>query len=228
MAILFIRTIIIYAAVIFSLRFMGKRQIGQLQPSELVVAIMISDLATAPMSNVSIPLLYGIVPIFTLVICEVLISFVSLKNEWFRVVLSGKPQVLIKGGKIMRKELFHSRINMDDLMEELRKSGYFSLSDVDTVILETGGTLSVIPTREGANPTNKDLGLDVSQQTIPYIFVSDGKIRKSEFERSGKNEAWLKKVLKNNNISDIKDVLILSQDGEGTIFIQKKGEENER
>jgi len=224
MTILFFRTIIVYALVIFSLRLMGKRQIGELQPSELVVAIMISDLATMPMSDVSIPLLYGIVPIFTLVICEMILSFVSLKSEWVRVFLSGKPQLLVKNGKLQREEMLHARVNTDDLMEELRKAGYFSLSDIDTVILETGGTLSVIPTKEAAPPSNKDLELSVCQQKIPYIFVSDGKLRKSELTRSGKNDVWVERVLKKNKISSVKDVFILSEDGEGNIFVQRKDE----
>lgn len=225
MIILFLRTIIVYSLVILSLRLMGKRQIGELQPSELVVAIMISDIATMPMADVSIPLLYGIVPIFTLVICEVLLSFVSLKNEWIRVFLSGKPQLLVKKGKLQRKEMLHSRVNTDDLMEELRKAGYFSLSDVDTVILETGGTLSVIPTKEATPPTNKDLDIKIAQPEIPYIYVSDGKIRKSELVRSGKNEIWLKKILEDRKISKIESVFILSEDGEGNIFVQKKDDE---
>lgn len=222
MSILFVRTLIIYAIVIFSLRIMGKRQIGQLQPSELVVAIMISDLATMPMSDVSTPLLYGIIPIFTLVICEILLSFLSLKSEWIRVILSGKPQVIIKNGKLQRKELKNARINTDDLMEELRKAGYFSLNSIDTVILETSGTLSVIPTSDGSPPTNKDLNLKPPQQKIPYIYISDGKIRESEVARSGKNDTWIKKVLKQNSIKNIEDVFMLSEDGEGEIFIQKK------
>ncbi len=222
MTILFIRTIIVYSLVIFSLRLMGKRQIGELQPSELVVAIMISDLATMPMSDVSIPLLYGIVPIFTLVICEIFLSFISLKNEWIRVFLSGKPQLLMKNGKLQRKEMLHARVNTDDLMEELRKAGYFSLNDVNTVILETGGTISVIPTKDASMPTNKDLNIDSQQQEIPYIFVADGKVRKSELCRSNKNEKWIMAQLKKNNISKIEDVFILSEDGEGNIYIQEK------
>ncbi len=226
MTILFIRTLIIYAVVVLSLRLMGKRQIGQLQPSELVVAIMISDLATTPMSDVSIPLLYGIVPIFTLVVCEMLLSFISLKSEWVRLILNGKPQLLIKKGKLLRKELLSSRINTDDLMEELRKAGYFSLSDIDTVILETGGTISVIPKSDSTPPVNKDLNIKSTQQKIPYMFISDGKIRKSELKRSGKNEVWLKNVLKENGLPDVKDVFILSEDGEGNIFVQKREEKN--
>lgn len=224
MAVLFLRTIIVYGLVIFALRLMGKRQIGELQPSELVVAIMISDLATMPMSNVSVPLLYGIVPIFTLVVCEVLLSFLSLKSEWIRVFLSGKPQILIKDGKICRKELMHARVNIDDLMEELRKAGYFSLGDVDTVILETGGTLSVIPSKDAVPVTAKDMNIKVLQEKIPYIFIADGKVRHSEVIRSGKSQAWVHSKLKKYGIKNVEDVLILSQDGKGSIFIQKKDE----
>lgn len=222
MTILFIRTIITYALVIFALRLMGKRQIGELQPSELVVAIMISDLATMPMSDVSIPLAYGIVPIFTLVICEILLSFISLKSEAFRVFMSGKPQLLVKEGKLQIDEMLHARVNIDDLMEELRKGGYFSLNDVDTVVLETGGTISVIPSREAAPPTNKDLSISAKQQKISYIYISDGKIRQSELKRSGKDSKWIKKQLDKKGISKTEDVFILSEDGEGNIFIQRK------
>jgi len=222
MTILFVRTIIIYALVIFALRIMGKRQIGELQPSELVVAIMISDLATTPMSNVSTPLAYGIVPIFTLVICEIVLSFISLKSESFRTFLSGKPQLLVKEGKLQIKELLHSRVNIDDLMEELRKAGYFSLNDVDTVVLETGGTISVIPAKEATPPTNKDLNIETKQQKISYIYIADGKIRQSELKRSGKEVKWIKKQLAQNGINRIEDAFILSEDGDGNVFAQKK------
>ena len=226
MTILFIRTIIIYALVIFALRIMGKRQIGELQPSELVVAIMISDLATMPMSDVSIPLVYGIVPIFTLVICEILISFLSLKSERIRVFLSGSPQILMRNGKIQKKELLHSRVNIDDLMEELRKAGYFSLSDVDTVVLETGGNITVVPTKEAAMPSNKDLGIETFQQNISYILVADGKIRYSELKHSGRDENWIKSTIKKQGISKLEDVFILSEDGGKNVYIQRKDDKN--
>lgn len=226
MAILFLRTIIVYAFVVFSLRLMGKRQIGQLQPSELVVAIMISDLATMPMSDVSIPLVYGIVPIFTLVICEILISFLSLKSERIRVFLSGSPQILMRNGKIQKKELLHSRVNIDDLMEELRKAGYFSLSDVDTVVLETGGNITVVPTKEAAMPSNKDLGIETFQQNISYILVADGKIRYSELKHSGRDENWIKSTIKKQGISKVEDVFILSEDGGKNVYIQRKDDKN--
>ena len=226
MTILFIRTIIIYSLVIFALRIMGKRQIGELQPSELVVAIMISDLATMPMSDVSIPLVYGIVPIFTLVICEILISFLSLKSERIRVFLSGSPQILMRNGKIQKKELLHARVNIDDLMEELRKAGYFSLSDVDTVVLETGGNITVVPTKEAAMPSNKDLGIETFQQNISYILVADGKIRYSELKHSGRDENWIKSTIKKQGISKLEDVFILSEDGGKNVYIQRKDDKN--
>lgn len=222
MAILFLRTIIVYAFVVFSLRLMGKRQIGQLQPSELVVAIMISDLATMPMSDVSVPLLYGIVPILTLVICEMLLSFLSLKNEKIRVFLSGRPQELVKNGKLCVDEMLSSRINIDDLMEELRKAGYFSLNDIDTAILETGGTVSVIPSADSEPVTKKDMEIESPQTIVPYIFVADGSVRQSELKRSGRNDVWLKKTLKSHKLSSPEDVFLMSEDGDGNLFIQRK------
>ena len=219
---LFFRTVIVYGMVVLALRLMGKRQIGELQPSELVVAIMISDLATMPMSSEKMPLLYGIVPIFTLVICEILLSFVSLKSEWIRVFLNGKPQILIKDGEICRKELMRSRVNIDDLMEELRKAGYFSLDDVDTVVLETGGSLSVIPSKDAAPLKSGDLNMAVIQEKIPYVFIADGKLRHSEIIRSGKNQKWIEAQLKKHKIQSVRDVLVLSMDGKGSVFIQKK------
>ena len=155
MTILFIRTIVLYGLVIVALRLMGKRQIGELQPSELVVAIMISDLACVPMSEASVPLLYGIVPIFTMVISEILLSYACLKSQKLRLLLSGRPQILVRNGKLCFKEMTKSRVNTDDLLEELRKNGYYSLNDVDTVILETGGSITVIPSSSAMPPTLK-------------------------------------------------------------------------
>ena len=222
MIILFTRTLIIYAIVVLSLRLMGKRQIGQLQPSELVVAFMISELATIPLSDVDIPIMYGIVPMLALVICEVVFSYASLKSERLRVLMNGKPQLLIRNGKLQRNELLRARINIDDLMEELRKVGVFSLSDIDTVVLETGGTISIIPKAQASPPVNRDLGIKSTQQKIPYVFVCDGKLRHSELSRSGKSEKWIWDIIKKHNISDIRDVFILSEDGEGNVFIQKR------
>lgn len=222
MNVLFIRTIILYALVITALRLMGKRQIGELQPSELVVAIMISDLASVPMSEVSVPLLYGIVPIFTLVASEILVSYLCLHNEKARTLLSGRPQLLMKNGRLCFTEMKKSRVNIDDLLEELRKSGYFSLSELDTVVLETCGDISVIPVSDSLPLTLGDMNKKKQQPNIPYVYVSDGRIRKSELDRGGRDYTWIERVLKKHNIDSVKSVFILSEDSEGNVFVQDK------
>ncbi|MEE1043236.1 MAG: DUF421 domain-containing protein [Clostridia bacterium] len=145
MATSFIRTIILYLLVILGLRIMGKRQVGEMQPSELVVAIMISDLASIPMQEVGIPLSYGIIPIFTLIIMEILLSQFSLKNKKFRRMLTGKPSVIIHNGKLLENEMKKQRFNNDDLNEQLRIQGYTGIKDIHFAILETNGQLSIIP-----------------------------------------------------------------------------------
>ena len=141
----FLRTIILYLLVVTGLRIMGKRQVGEVQPSELVVAIMISDLASIPMQDVGIPLLSGVIPIFTLIMVEIALSQISLKNRKFRKLLTGKPSVIIHNGKILREEMKKLRFNHDDLTEQLRIQGYVRIEDINFAILETNGQLSIIP-----------------------------------------------------------------------------------
>lgn len=157
MAVTFIRTMILYVLVIFGLRVMGKRQIGEMQPSELVVAIMISDLATIPMQELGIPLLSGIIPIFTLVILEITLSQISLKNKHIRKFVSGKPNVVVYEGKILKDEMKNIRFNNDDLLEQLRIQGYQRLEDIQYAILETNGQLSVFPKKDKATCTVEDV-----------------------------------------------------------------------
>ena len=136
-------------------RIMGKRQIGEMQPSELVVAIMISDLATIPMEDIGIPLFSGVIPIFTLIVMEILLSQLSLKNKKFRRLMSGKPNVIIHNGKILEEEMKNLRFNMDDLNEQLRIQGYTGISNINFAILETNGQLSIIP-----KPKNKQASVE--------------------------------------------------------------------
>ena len=206
------------------MRIMGKRQIGELQPSELVVAIMISDLACVPMSDLSIPLLYGIVPIFTLVISEIFLSYLSLKSEKIRVMVNGRPQLLMKNGKPCYEELKKARVNIDDLLEELRKNGYFSFDDVDTVVLETGGSISVIPSAKAEQPTVNDFNIKKKQSVIPYVYITDGRVREREVERGKRNLKWIKQQVNKKGIAEIDDVFVMLEDSEGNVFIQKRGE----
>ena len=155
MAISFLRTIILYIVVVAGFRIMGKRQIGEMQPSELVVAIMISDLATIPMEDIGIPLFSGVIPIFTLIVMEILLSQLSLKNKRFRRLMTGKPNVIIHNGKILEEEMKNLRFNMDDLNEQLRIQGYTGISNINFAILETNGQLSIIP-----KPKNKQASVE--------------------------------------------------------------------
>lgn len=223
MLVVVIRTLILYASVTAAVRIMGKRQIGEMQPSELVVAIMISDLASVPMQAVDIPLLSGIIPVFTLIVAEVFAAFLSLKSKAIRRIIAGEPSVVIRGGRIDEKELVRQRFNLNDLLEQLRISGYPDISQVEIAVLETNGQLSIIPKAEARNVTVKDLNLkNAEKETIPFMLISDGKINKAELERSGKSEKWLNQELKKKKISSVKDIFVASLDEDGKLFLQKK------
>lgn len=222
MAISFVRTIILYILVVFALRVMGKRQIGELQPSELVVAIMISDLATTPVSDINIPLLAGVIPILTLLVFEVVTSFANLKSEGFRNFLSGKPTVVIKNGVISQLELKKLRFSIEDLLEQLRLKGIFSISDVYMAILETNGELTVVEKSSKKPVTAEDLNLTVKQERIPLVIISDGKLRKEHLKESGFDEKWVMDTIKEYNIEKIEDVFIFSIDDDHKYTLQIK------
>jgi len=156
MAISFLRTIILYALVVIGLRVMGKRQIGELQPSELVIAIMLAELASIPMQATGIPLISGIIPILTLITLEVFLSFISLKSKKFREIVSGKPSILVHNGTINKQEMEKLRFNNDDLMEELRLGGSPNVQDIQYAILETNGQLSIMLKKDNQPLTLKD------------------------------------------------------------------------
>lgn len=223
MIIIVIRTLILYSVVIISLRIMGKRQIGELQPSELVVAIMISDLATVPMESVDIPLLSGIIPVLTLLFAEVASSYLSLKSKNIRKFIVGQPSIVIYNGKIQEHELERLRFNLDDLLEELRLNNCHDISDVSVAVIETSGKLSVIP-RDKARPvTVEDMKLkNVRHEGLPCTVISDGKLNTAELKRSGKTKEDLQSLVQSSGANTIEDVFIASIDAEGELFIQLK------
>lgn len=222
MAIAFIRTIVLYILVICAMRIMGKRQIGELQPSELVVAIMISDLATVPVSDIAIPLLSGVIPIMTLIIFEVTISFLTLKSEKARNIITGKPTYLIKDGIIAEKQMRNMRYNIEDLLEELRLKDCPNIADVHTAILETNGELSVVLKSDKRSVTPNDLKIKPNQESIPLVLISDGKIRFEHLRELNKDIKWLEKKLADRNIKSTKDVFLFSIDSDGIITMQMK------
>lgn len=201
---------------------MGKRQIGELQPSELVVAIMISDLATVPVSDIAIPLLSGVIPIMTLIIFEVTISFLTLKSEKARNIITGKPTYLIKDGIIAEKQMRNMRYNIEDLLEELRLKDCPNVADVHTAILETNGELSVVLKSDKRSVTPNDLKIKPNQESVPLVLISDGKIRFEHLRELNKDIKWLEKKLADRNIKSTKDVFLFSIDSDGIITMQMK------
>lgn len=222
MLIIIFRSLLLYALVMFSLRMMGKRQVGQLQPAELVIAIVISDVASIPMQNTGVPLLSGVVPIFVLLTCELAVSYISLKSRRLRVWFSGSPSVMIHKGVIDEREMERQRFNIDDLLEELRALGYPDVSQIEYAILETGGQISVIPKSAAKNVTLGDMQIKARQEVLPFVLISDGAVDETELTRSGKTHEWLKKQLKQRHIESVKNVFLASLNSEGALFIQTK------
>jgi len=201
MLISIIRTLIIYVFVIIAIRIMGKRQIGELQPSELVVAIMISDLATVPMSETAIPLLYGVVPIFTLVVCEMILSYLCMKSQKIRLTVTGRPTYIINNGIINQKEMKKARYSLSDLLEELRMLNIFDISSVHCAILETNGKISVI-----SNECRDDRA---------YVLVCDGTVQQRILNDSPYNEKDIMNFIGKYNLND---VFLLSVDSNKKIY----------
>lgn len=216
-----VRTIILYILVLLTMRLMGKREIGQLQPFELAIAIMIADLASVPMSDTGIPIFNGIIPIIGLLIMQMLISYISMRSVNMRRLISGKPNILIYRGKIDQKALKKENITLNELEERLRQSNTFSIGDVEFAILETSGQLTVIPKPEKRNVKPEDLGLTPEYEGLPYDLVLDGKIMSKNLETIGKNYNWLKKQVEKFNMKP-EEALIVTYDGKGQIFCQKK------
>lgn len=217
-----IRTIILYLVVVISMRLMGKKQIGQLEPFELAIAIMISELASLPMQDTRIPLTHGLIPIITLLILQSTLILLQLKSEKMRGLINGKPSILIKDGKIDINVLKQQKFNLNDLMEELRLQGYYNLEDVYYAILETSGQLSIIPKTEHSNVTKSDLKIKTTQDKLPITIILDGKINHNNLKILNKNEDWLYKLLKNSNISSADEVFIALLDSKGKFYFQPK------
>lgn len=220
MIITLIRTVIIYIIVVAVYRFMGKRQIGELQPGELVLAIMLSDLATTPISSVNTPLVIGIFPIVTLMAIEMLFSILAQKSVKLRRLISGSPSIVIENGKINIKELTSLRFSIDDLFEQLRSSGYMSVAEVAYAILETNGQLSVVPSAENRPVTVKDFNF-TSEATLPRNIIKDGELDENNLSAIGRDKNWLKKILKSHNALQ-SEVFLLTSDGKDSFYIQKK------
>ena len=216
-----IRTILLYIVIILAIRIMGKRQIGELQTSELVVTLLISDIAAIPMQNTEQSLLSGIVPILILIVCEIIISFLMLKRAGFRRIICGKPIVIISDGKINQSEMHRLRMSTEDLSEELRKQGIFNIEDVGFAIVETNGKLSVLKKPEKDIPTAEELGIKTNDKGLEVVVISDGEISKYSLKICGLNRDWLFDILKKEN-TELNDVFLMIANRQGEYKIIEK------
>ena len=223
MLITFFRAIILYIIVLIVMRLMGKREIGQLQPFELAISIMIADLASIPMTEIGIPIFNGIIPILGLLVMHLIISVINLKSLKARGVICGKPSILIYRGKINEKALKKERFTINELQERLRGNNVFNLGDVEYAILETSGEITVIQKPEKRATTPEDFNITPEYEGIPYDLVIDGKIMHENLKAIGKNDEWLKKQVQKFNIQP-EQALVVTLDGKGQIFCQKKEE----
>ena len=186
-----VRTVILYLFIIVGIRLMGKRQVGELEPSELVMSLIIADLAAVPMQDYGIPLLTGLIPIFALLALTMMLSVLTMRSVTVRTLLCGRPSVIIRAGELDVGEMHRNRLTVDELLEDLRGKGFTDPSQVWYAILETNGQLSVLPRAEQKPPTNAQLERKVPEGEFPLVLVSDGKILEDNLERLGHDRAWL-------------------------------------
>lgn len=225
---IFIRTIILYILVVVAIRIMGKAELSELQPYELVIIIMISELASLPMSTVEMPFVNGVVAISTLVFLQIIISFVNLKSEKARAIICGKPSILIQNGRIIENELKTLRININDLIEQLRIKNFANIDDVEFAILETNGDLSVIPKSPKRPLTPLDMNISVTQEGLPISLIIDGKINQHNLNKTSVDFDWLHKELERKGINDINRVLYASIDHSNNLSIHLKNIKKEK
>lgn len=221
MLITFFRAIVLYIIVLVVMRLMGKREIGQLQPFELAISIMIADLASIPMTEIGIPITNGIIPILGLLIMHLIISIINMKSIKAREIICGKPRILIYRGKIDEKALIKERFTINELEERLRGNNIMNLGDIEYAILETSGQVTVIPKPEKRNVIAEDLNITPEYEGIPYDLVVDGKVMNKNLKKIGKDYNWLKKEVRKFNMNP-DEALIVTYDGKGQIFCQKK------
>jgi len=224
MTISFIRTIILYILIIAALRAMGKRQVGELSPSEFVITLLVSELATIPMQSTSVPLSHGIIPILTLLALEILISTVFIRNRRIRKFAVGRLNILIENGKLKQEEMRKLRITLDELLEEIRLKGFLDISEIKYAILEANGELSVFPFSKNDSLTREDMNITEEKNFLPHTIISDGIYIENAAKLLCKNEKWVLKQLKKDGISSIKDVFLMQADQSGKVLIIPKEE----
>ena len=218
MCVVIIRAVMLYVLVIFAVRLMGKRQLGELQPSELVITILVSNIATLPIENTDMPLIVGVTPILILVSFEVLMSWLSLRSGKVRRLVSGSPKIVIRGGKIAPEVLRELRFSVDDLMTALRGQNIFSIEEVQFAIVETTGSISVMKKQTADTPDRSDMELPAQNEDPPQVVAADGRIISAALSSLGIGESELLEVISGAGLS-LREVFIMTGDSSGNYYI---------
>ena len=214
MLIVIIRTAIIFIALLIIMRLMGKRQIGEMQPFELVITLLIAELACIPMADASIPLLYGIISVITIFVLHEIMTLLDLKFKPLKSLISGKPSVEINKNGLDDYQLQRNNLDVSDLIESLRSAGYFSLDSIDYALYEANGTFSALPKQD----------YEQMQTSLPLVMIDNGKYDSKNLEISGLGQEYFDKILKEQGVKNVKKVLVLTADGEGKMYLQQKNE----
>lgn len=226
MLIILIRTLILFLSLIILMRLLGKRQMRELELSELVVSVMVADLAATPLQDTDIPLLYGLVPIIVLFACELIISGMTLTSVSFRVLMCGRPSFLIINGKIQEKEMRKVRFSVDELMEELRGKEILDISTVQYAVLETDGTLNTVLLPEHRPASAGQMKAPLSDIGYPVIIIEDGVLLENNLRHTGRDTKWLEKEIRSRGGVNVEDVFLMICYEKGDIYFSLKGESN--
>ena len=222
MFVVLIRTIILYLLIIVGIRLLGKRQIGELEPSELVLALIIADLASVPMQDNGIPLLSGVIPIVTLLAVASVLSVLTVRSIRFRALLCGRPSIVVENGVVQERELRRNRFTIDELLEELRGQGYADFQSVKFAVLETNGRLSVLPYAAEKPVTAAQMGLTPEETGLPVILISDGRLLSHNLKGRGYEEVWLQKQLASHGVERLDQVFLMTVDEGGNTYCVPK------
>ena len=219
----FLRTVLLYALLIVGLRLTGKRQIGQLEPIEFVLMMLLSDLASVPMQDFGLPLLQGVIPIATLLAISTLLSGISMCSIRFRSLVCGEPTLIIRDGILQQSAMKRSRLTLDEVLEELRVQGVSALDDVKYAVLETSGQLSVLLRADVQPATPRQMGLKVADDVfIPVILIDNGRLMGKNLQKLGLDEKWLQKQLKTHKVHRVQEVFLMTADRGGSVVLVKK------
>lgn len=224
MFVVLIRTVVLYLLIVVGIRLLGKHQIGQLEPSELVLTLIIADLASVPMQDNGIPLLWGLIPIMVLLALSTIMSVLCTRSIWFRALLCGRPSIVVENGQVLEAELKKNRLTLDELMEELRIQGYADFKSIKFALLETNGQLSVLPFAAEKPVTAAQMGVPTQETGLPVVLISDGRLLEHNLKGLGYEQIWLEKQLAAHGLHSCRQAFLLTVDEGGSTYCVPKKE----